>query len=286
MLLLVAFFGLALVAEAKVVDQRVSDEVRNAEYAKRQPVAEKWISSAREVAQFANDREANEVMRFIEKCAIVVGPYVVDGKTATVLLDEKDVTCILGIQPLLHEDQKLGGFWKEAFEQGQQAFLGFAKQFPIITVLDDGMNRKIMGAILLHEAAHALIQLNPRYEKPVGEKEEFQDRVFQEYQVYSMEFRLLEKVGGKEYLDLLQKEINRIEPVYRNENGVPDPDLVISQEIGEKVFPDSSGKKVSTPLFWAHAVFKVIEKVHGKTDEAEIGKLNFLHMAYDQGLMH
>jgi hypothetical protein len=125
-----------LTALAIVVDCRVSDEVRKAEYTKRQPVAEKGISAAREVANLANDRETNEVLRFIEKCSLVIGPYVVDGKTITVLLEERDVICILGIQPLLQEDRKLGGFWNEAFERRQQAFTNFAGQFPIITAGD------------------------------------------------------------------------------------------------------------------------------------------------------
>lgn len=252
---------------------------------KRIAIKKEWIAAAKKIYDQTQDPEAKMVVDAILPAMITAAP---NPKGVMILEAAMPNAPWTYFVPLFASDKQIPMFRK--FIDNPHIFASYGPDVRGLTVREiDPCSQFWKGISLLHEAHHAGDTLFEPYDWK-------NPQIFaaKERDVHNFENRLMAKIGGVAYNQLLQKEVARLRAELKKQglNGVkrqagpmtnyslpnrtdymPELDKILTPALSQME------KDARQTHFWIHAVFTLYEQDRGGAD-GENGKAAFLFTVY------
>ncbi len=245
-------------------------------------VARNWLAALEhEVVEKTKDPQAKEIFEMLKEKSEVVLP----NDTGFSFIDKHLNSKAIRVLPLLPSDKQYAfPLWQRFFQSDIAA--AFVSDERLVVIKEDAPTSSVFkGLILVHEGNHALKYL----EHPYTERS---NKVFSEEERDTHEFvaRLLAKIGGAPYEQLLSSEVQRMtttakqttEGMRFSSSGKYHEEL---DNIFGPALSDSERYK-REKLLWLDTVFHFVDKYYtGTSEEKEGVKAQFLLEIYiSQGM--
>ena len=246
-----------------------------------------WIAAAKKISDRTQNEEAKKIAESVLPYLLTVTPY----SKGFHFLEAGKTPPSVAFFPLVPAD--LLKPYLTRLTSGRHTFSQYEPQENLLIVNDfEPCSDFWKGMSLLREGQHAETQLSV----PYNTKDSW---VFSEHQrnAFSFEDRLMSKIGGSAYEELLDREIVRIraDAMKRGSKGFKSQPgsftMVIIPQRGpynpelDKIFTPAlseTERENRQTNFWIHAVFKAYEEDSGKGPDADFGKALFIQTLYQQ----
>lgn len=172
-----------------------------AEYSKRQELQDKFLANAAWLARKTDDSEALEISIFLNSnvySVINIGSNLVDFDKE---LRKQPVPLFILMGNEAEESEDLTNMFPE------KNILGYVKPFggvPLMVIDNKGLSKFASALIILHEGKHAKSVYSAQNEGSGANNLEI---AREEVLAYEFEMRLLDKVGGIQYANLIEEQM-------------------------------------------------------------------------------
>lgn len=262
----------------KVDNQYVNSEISAPELESRVEAAQTWIQDIETITDTTQDTEAERLLNGVLNKAAVARP---DKEKDTVFLQGYEQPTIFLI-PLFREDRDISDTTRIIMGEHASQIARYTENTPgrIYFNAETPLTSLLKGILILHEAKHAeLFETNQ-----FREGNEL-DWWYEEAAVFDFEFRLLNRLIGKPYEDLITNTALRLAMDNNSSSDLKaDPPQAILPGIDtlDEIFgSESSPQELSLRNFivWLNAVFRILER--SRPSAVNQDKAWFLQRVYE-----
>jgi hypothetical protein len=257
--------------------EETMDNVSDPHYA----MAQAWFKTTRDVAEATRDEEAKSIASFLEKEAGI--GVARENSFYPVFLQPNDQTKVL-IVPILDGD--VGRVSNLSTFSNDQTFMAsFISQLKLIMLRPVPLSDAWRGVILLHEGRHALLaskgsQSRDPWLLPLEERD-----------THNFQNRIVGKLGGEKYAQLLREEIDRQRSYTGNKHfpsGTRFVDIGSYQAGLDEAFGPAKSdiERVSRQTqVWMHAIFTLVDEDSSISDKQAYKAALMLKIYRAQGMI-
>jgi hypothetical protein len=257
----------------------VNPELRPEEIAHRKEAAQQWADGIHKVVEETQDPEALELIKGVLSGIAIGQP---DAERHLVPIQGPEQPTIVLI-PLFTKDADINDTTRMMMDPSTSQAARYTENRPgrIYFNAEIAMSPLLKGILMLHEAKHA-----DSYETNQFREGQELDHWHEEVAIFEFEFRLLQKLCGKGYEELMDKEVPRFIEEYDDKNGrggtLPKP-ASIDTTIVDGVFGATDSERerqLRKSIVWMDVTFRMFNKIYA--DTAERDKAKFLRQIYAQ----
>lgn len=263
-----------------------SKSLQRREYEKRQPLAEKYLESAKYVCDETIDLKTGEISLgakhiadFLELSMVMI-PENYQGKFSAYIIKSRVVNPAFLIFPLFEDDSEiLKGAWGEVYKQTRGAKLLHAHDTIIIAVSDVPMSPLWQGLSIIREVAAAIKISEQASQASVKDEEaHLQEQSALGVFAYDLVTDILKGLKGKNYQSLLDSEAKRmrsqtlLSPEY-SESAKSQMDLQFGNSFSKVE------EEIRKTTLWIGANFQLIERRYQNPEEIQRRKIKFISEA-------
>jgi hypothetical protein len=244
--------------------------------AERRQLRDSWLESAEQVANQTGDGEAKKVVRFLRDNGCLLAPI----SLGVQFLEEGKTDNWVGIVPLLPGDETKSEYWQKENEESMAAWFLPTSRFLVLRS-NMAFSPTWQGILLLHEGHHACTYIPTPYDW-----EDTQTFCYKERDTHAFQNRVMQRLGGVRYEQLLRQEINRMRTALKEEEASLDTHYPQRTEYNfalDGVFGEAQSQMEQDARqshFWIHAVFVLMEE--DLVGDVEDRKALFLRELYEK----
>jgi hypothetical protein len=248
---------------------------------KRIEIVNEWMDLAGRVAARTGDAEALQVISFFQQNVIIGRPGESLPQDGAKVIGVQNATWTeksFSIVPLISGDESIAPVWKDHMEGAAGA--SFSPAGRVMVIKSHAQFSDLWkGMLLLHEGHHARSFLTKRYDY-----QDLHTYCEKERDTHAFQNRVISRLGGDPYYDVLAAEVAFIEEANRLEGSKP-PAGWLPHGSGKHTLDSVFGpplsleeQSVRAAHFVIHAHFELIDR-HNKVDPSEM-KTAFMNCMY------
>lgn len=257
----------------------VNSELVPEEIAHRKEAAQEWADSMYAVIEKTQDQEALELLNGALSGIAIGRP---DTEKHLVPIQGPEQPTVVFV-PLFSEDTDINDTTRMMMDQNLPQAALYTENTPgrIYFNAQAPLSPMLKGILMLHEAKHAELHGSNQFR----EGQEL-DHWHEEVAAFEFEFRLLRKLCGKQYEDLINNLVPYFIEVYGGKDGQVGalPRLSsIDTALVDEVFGVSHSEhelRITKSIVWVDVAFRMWENTYA--DTAERDKATFLRQIYAQ----
>jgi len=255
----------------------VNPELDSGEIERRTQAAQEWVNGIYEVVEKTKDTEAQRLLNGVLG-GIAVG--LPDPEQYLVPVQGPEQPTIF-IVPLFTSDTDASEVTKMMMNPNSSLAAYYTENKPgrIYFNSEVEMSPLLRGLLMLHEAKHAEI-----FESNQFSKRHELDHWLEEVATFEFEFKLLQKLCGKSYEELIDESVARFIEEYGDKDGqggtLPRPGSIDIAAVDEVFGPSRSERErtLRKSLVWMDMVFQIFEQAD--PDTAQMNKAKFVRQIY------
>jgi len=186
----------------------------------RRAVMNEWFLVAEKVANESKDPEALKIISQIRNSSFIAKPLG-ENLDFQAIDDIPKTPYRLAILPLLDSDTAYGDAWKEEIQKSALAsFSPYSNNVGVIMLKGrKDFSQRMRGIIFLHEGKHMMITISGKL-KDIENNDEKIALAINELEVFDFETRLMSKLGGEAYRNLIKKGIPVVMERFAKDGGM------------------------------------------------------------------
>ncbi|MCA9348915.1 hypothetical protein KC878_02095 [Candidatus Saccharibacteria bacterium] len=257
----------------------VNPELQLEEIERRRRAAHEWATSIHKVVEKTNDVEAQDLLNGVLS-GIAVGLPDPERHLIPVQGPEQPTVVLV---PLFADDADINDTTRLIMNPNSSQAARYTENRPgrIYFNAEIELSPLLKGILMLHEAKHAEIYEANRFREGTE-----LDHWHEEVATFEFEFRLLQELCGKQYKDLMEKEVQRFIEEYDDKDGrggtLPEPrsiDMTVVDEVFG-VINSERERHLRNSIVWMDITFRMFDKIYPDTSGRD--KAKFLRQLYTQ----
>lgn len=255
----------------------VNSELDSGEIERRTQASQEWVNSIHGVVEKTQDTEAQHLLNGVLG-GIAVG--LPDPERYLIPVQGPEQPTIIFV-PLFTSDTDVSELTKMMMSPNSSQAAHYTENRPgrIYFNSEVKLSPFLQGLLMLHEAKHADI-----FESHQFREGHELDHWLEEVATFEFEFKLLQKLCGKSYEELVDKSVARFIEEYVDKDGLggtlPKPGSIDIAAIDEVFGPSLSEREptLRKSIVWMDVVFRMFEQIY--PDTAQRDKAKFLRQIY------